>query len=177
MLPGERLHMRKRNQGIVMDRGRAGKAEGLGRLFSLAMSLMAACALCMSFSVPWGEGFDGIAEEIVGNLAASFHGNAFISSLLALGIYWLSLRLREDTSRENWTAALLAALTAVLWLMGACFNSGGDFSTMCSSPGQIVKSIISYLGAAWFLYVMLLGFRSLLDSGWDTKLSLPAPRD
>ena len=176
MLPGERLHMRKRNQGIVMDRGRAGKAEGLGRLFSLAMSLMAACALCMSFSVPWGERFDGIAEEIVGNLAASFHGNAFISTLLALGIYWLSLRLREDTSRENWTAVLLAAVTAVLWLMGACFNSGGDFSTMCSSPGQIVKSIISYLGAAWFLYVMLLGFRSLLDSGWDTKLSLPVPQ-
>lgn len=175
MLPGERLHMRKRNQGIVMDRGRAGKAEGLGRLFSLAMSLMAACALCMSFSVPWGERFDGIAEEIVGNLASSFHGSAFMSTLLTLGLYTLSRRVTDCKLKGNWAALLLAAITAVIWLMGACFLSGSDISIICSSPGQSLKAFIYYLGSFWLLYVIFRGFCLILDSGWDIDLNLSKP--
>lgn len=150
--------------------GLAENADGLRRLFSFAMSAFAACALCMCLSAPWGANFNGVAEEIVGNLASSFHGTAFMSTLLTLCLYYLARKVSGDKLQGNWAAVLLAALTAIIWLMGACFSSGGDLSIICSSPGQMLKSVIYYLGAAWLLYILLRGFCFALDSGWDMEL-------
>ena len=140
-------------------------ADGLRRLFSFVMSAFTACALCMYFPAPWGTNFNGVAEEIVGNLASSFYGTAFMSTLLTLCLYCLASKVSGDKLRGNWAAVLLAALTAIIWLMGACFSSGGDLSIICSSPGQMLKSVIYYLGAAWLIYILLRGFCLALDSG------------
>lgn len=147
-------------------------ADGLRRLFSFVMSAFTACALCMYFPAPWGTNFNGVAEEIVGNLASSFYGTAFMSTLLTLCLYCLASKVSGDKLRGNWAAVLLAALTAIIWLMGACFSSGGDLSIICSSPGQMLKSAIYYLGAAWLIYILLRGFCLALDSGWDMELKL-----
>ena len=125
--------------------GQEVSAQNIGtarRLFVFAMSALAAGALCMNISAPWGADFNGVAEEMVGNLASSFHGSAFMSTLLTLGLYTLSRRVTGFRLKGNWAALLLAALTALVWLAGACFLSGGDISILCSSPGQSLKAVI-----------------------------------
>ncbi len=166
------------SSNVYIEQGQEASAENIGtlrRLFVFAMSALAAGALCMNISAPWGEDFNGLAEEIVGNLASSFHGSAFMSTLLTLGLYPLSRRVTDRRLKGNWAALLLAALTAAIWLAGASFLSGGDFSVLCSSPGQVIKSFIYYLGSFWLLYVLLRGFCLILDSDRDIGISFSRP--
>lgn len=150
--------------------------DAIGRLFTLAMAVLAALALGIDLTPPLENDYQGWAEEILLNLSSSLHGSSFMTTLLCLGMYWLGLKARGNRLKGSWAALLLAGITALVWLMGACFLCGGDLSTICSSPGQTVKAVIYYFGSAWFLYIMLRCFCFLLDSGWDTKLKFRGPK-
>lgn len=147
--------------------GRTGENSTWQRLFTFAMSAMSAMMLCMEFPAPWGQGFTGAAEEMVGNLSASLHGKAFLSTLLCLGLYRLSRKVSTERLRGNWVSLILSGLIAAIWLLGAGFTYGNGVASIYSSPGQILKSAIYYLGSFWLIHVLLRCFCMAMDSGWD----------
>ena len=139
-----------------MERTRSGIA-----IARVTLTLCLSLALCFSMSIPSLTDYQttGCLTELFYNIKASLSAKGSVATPLFFLLLWANGKLDQRKAERRLLFPLVSAFIALIWLMGEGFRVDNSLRILYASMGQMVKSIIYFVGItygmsqlAYFLY-------------------------
>ncbi|MCR5161651.1 MAG: DUF6020 family protein [Lachnospiraceae bacterium] len=135
-------------------------------------SILAALMMTMTFAEGSTADYQTQLAGILDNLRQSMAEKSLISTALFFLFFLLGKKRYDRELPAGAVFAFLSLLLSLIWLAGESFMIDDTLSSIAKSSGQIVKSLIYCLGAAYFIFEMASLFCHILGRGESAEYPL-----
>lgn len=144
----------------------------------LLFSVLAACMPFLHIESPAGDPTKYVLVNMLASLNSSLAGSSLISTVLACALYKLGTR-RYDRDMPGRAAFMVySLLLAFIWLTAESFRIDNTLRYLNADAGQILKSVIYVLGAAYLIFEILAAFCHLvMKENYASALSGRIPEE
>ncbi len=131
--------------------------EILKTVFRIFLSVMMTLSLTMEFAVPDYANVDiTVNSELIANLVSSLPSESFKTTVVFAFILWFLIWTEQmNTHKIKWNNRklfyVLCMAVGFVWLVAKSFEIDNSMSNLFETRGQIVKSIIYYIGSVSLL--------------------------
>ena len=119
--------------------------------FTALLCFCTALMFNLKFEVPEIQNDAGVLYNITENLRQSITLDFFATTIIALSFYFITLKINQLAKSSIRAQYICNLILAFLWLFSEGFQIDNTLTSLYSSPGQVVKSILYVIGAAHLL--------------------------
>ncbi len=119
--------------------------------FTVLLCFCTALMFNLKFEVPEIQNDAGVLYNITENLRQSITLDFFATTIIALAFYFITLKINQLVKSNIRAQYICNLILAFLWLFSEGFQIDNTLTSLYSSPGQVVKSILYVIGAAHLL--------------------------
>ena len=132
----------------------------LKTVFRVLLAIMTTLSLTMEFGIPDFTNVDlTVNMELLANIRKSFPTDSFQTTIIFVLVLWFSIRIdqvNENKIKFNTCKVfyVLCMAIGVVWLMAKSFEINNGLSNIYETNGQVIKSVIYYIGTVNLLILL-----------------------
>lgn len=132
----------------------------------IVVGFLCLCTVLMfnlNFAFPEVDTTYGFVYQILENIRMSFETDFFQLSIFWGALYFCNIKLSIKKEEKCYGIFTANVIMAFLWLLSESLQIDDTFNHIHGQPGQIVKSIIYFIGATHLLNCLAILFKRLLE--------------
>ena len=142
-------------------------------IYLMIGAFMTALMLTMDFKLcTSGKEYTTALSGIFDDLFASMDNKSFVATVIFIAIFYLATRdfIKEVPCKIG--VAILSVIVAFIWVLGESFIIDDSFVNLTSSYGQMIKSMIFFIGSYNLVYLAVALFYYLINKEYNTKQNI-----